>query len=328
MRRILLLKTGALGDMIYMSISINAASSIFPDCEIYLLTTQRYAEIYRDCPLIKKVFCIPSKIDIPNFLKLIPALRRKEFDVIFDLQGNLKTNFYCFLFGGRKRIGFYKKPAGKLFLTRGTRKGSGANPADTQMLFWGKIAKKIVCGKLQVWISEEKKKEFHKYLNRYGLKRKNYVVFHPSASAEWKTKLWISENWIALGNFFIKKGLQIVLIGDEYSKKLNEKIAQSINGKTVDLSGKTDFFQLSLLLENAAMLITTDSGPMHIGAAVGTRTIAIFGPTDPLLHCPARVIAIQAKIDCISCYKKKCSHISCMKQISSNRIIDAIEIEK
>ncbi|MCM8825818.1 MAG: glycosyltransferase family 9 protein [Candidatus Omnitrophica bacterium] len=326
MRRILILKTGAFGDMILTSVSINAASSIYPNYEIYLLTTLLYNEVYQDCPFIKEIFCFPSRFDVLGFLKLIIKLRQKNFDIILDLQGNLKTNFFSFLFGGRERIGFYKKPAGKLFLTRGIKKGSIANPIETQMSFWENIVSKNIYGKLQLWISEERKKEFHKYLNRYGLKRKNYVVFHPSASAEWKTKLWLTENWIELGNFFIKNGFQIVLIGDEHSKKLNEKIEQSINGKTVDLSGKTDFFELSLLIENAAMLITTDSGPMHIGAAVGTKTIAIFGPTDPLLHCPPQVMEVHSELDCAPCYKKSCTHISCMKEVSPDKIIDRVKI--
>ncbi|MCM8764432.1 MAG: glycosyltransferase family 9 protein [Candidatus Omnitrophica bacterium] len=326
MKRLLLLKTGAFGDMILVSVSINAVFSIFPGCEIYLLTTSKYAGIYQDCPLIKKIFSLPSKIDIPGFLKLIRKLRQKKFDIIFDLQGNLKTNFFSFLFGVNERIGFYKKSAGKLFLTCGIKKKSGTNPIDAQILFWEKIAKKSIHGKLQVWIPEEKKKKLYRYLHQNGLETKRYIVFHTSASAKWKTKLWIIENWIALGNSLARKGFHIVLIGDANSKGTHEKIGQSINGKVVNLSGDTDFFQLSLLIENAAMLITSDSGPMHIGAAVGTKTVGIFGPTDPLLHCPPSVVAIKAEVDCAPCYKKRCAHISCMKAISPDVIMDRVEM--
>jgi len=329
MKKILLIKTGAFGDMILTSLSVSIAHRVFPDCEMYLLTASPYYGIYRDCPFIKDIFILPSKKKLLSFLKLTKKLRQKKFDIIFDLQGNLKTNFFSFLFGGKQRIGLYKKSAGRFFLTRAIKKKSNLNPIKLQKVFWKDVSGNEFQEKPQIWIDEKKSEEFNRFLVRNKLDARNYVVFHPSASPEWKTKLWITENWITLGKFFSERNLKVVLVGDKNSMQLNHHIASSIKENVINLSGKTDFSEVALLIKNSRMLITTDSGPMHIGAAMSIKTIALFGPTNPKIHCPPEVNSISAKIDCIFCYKKKCNDMSCMKSISPEIVITEVsKIEK
>jgi len=327
MNRILLIKTGAFGDMILLSVSVNILHQIFPGSEIYLLTSENYAEIYRYCPIIKKIFTLSRDNNIVKFLKLFMNLRKMKFDIVFDLQGNLKTNFFSFLAGGTKTVGLYRRPIGKIFLTASVKKFSGVNPVEFQIRFWRKVINYCGDGKLQIWIPEEKKEKFHFFLDINGLEEKKFIVFHPSASKEWKTKLWKTEYWVELGNFFTRKNFPVVIIGDKNSVKLNKKIARSIQGRVVDLSGKTDFFETALLLKNAKFFITTDSGPMHMATATGTETIAIFGPTDPGYHCPPEVKYVKPHISCFPCYKKNCSSHLCMKSITPDILTSMLKIE-
>lgn len=324
MGKILLIKTGAFGDIILTSISIEIAAKSFPGYQIYFLTSQQYAEIYKNCPFIKKIFSLSPQKKITEFLRLTKKLRKERFEIIFDLQGNLKTNFFCFLFGGKRRIGFYKKKLGKLFLTKGIKKKHTLNPVQSQIFFWQKFLKREVNGNLHLWIDENRHKNF---LLQHSLKQKNYVVFHPSASKEWKTKLWITDYWVNLGKFFIEKNFKIVLVGDKNSLNLNTEIAKCLKINTINLSGKTNFSELAFLIKNSKMVITTDSGPMHLAAAAGVKTLAIFGPTNPAFHCPPGIKAINSQIDCIFCYKKYCQHHSCMKIVSPDKIITFLKFE-
>lgn len=327
MKKLLLIKTGAFGDIVLVSVSINIVSKFFADYEIYLLTALQYKEIYKNCRFIKEIFSLPPGKNPLSFFKFIKSLRKRHFDLIFDLQGNLKTNFYSFLLGGKKRIGLYKKNAGKFFLTRGIKKSSDTDPVIAQIELWKKIVGTDVVGKPEIWISDQTTRNFDEFLEIHGLQKKNYIVFHPSASPEWETKLWLIENWISLGKILSQKGFPIVLIGDKNAIKLNSKILASIE-TAVDFTGKTDFFQLALLIKHSKCLITTDSGPMHVGAAVGTETIAIFGPTNPALHCPQGVKAISAQVNCSPCYRKKCDRMDCMELITPEKIVQLMQIEK
>ncbi|MCX7705783.1 MAG: glycosyltransferase family 9 protein [bacterium] len=328
MKRVLLIKTGAFGDVILTSVSIRIAANLFSDYKIYLLTAHSYSEIYQDCPIIDKIFTLPSKMSLISFLQLIKDVRRLKIEVIVDLQGNLKTNFLCFILGGKKRIGLYKKPVGKLFLTHGIKKQSGFNPISLQEIFWKKVTGKKINGHPQVWIDDKRNRSFHIFLTQHGLEQKKYVVFHPSASPEWQTKLWIKENWFTLAEFFATRNFKVVLIGDKSSMKLNSEIAASMKHNIIDLTGKTDFFLLALLIKNARILLTTDSGPMHIGAAVRTETVAIFGPTNPELHSYPGIKTLKSEIPCSPCYKKKCKKMMCMKFITPQKVVHLLKILK
>ncbi len=324
-QKILLIKTGAFGDVVLCSFSINMVSKTYPDADVYLLTSEQYSEIHRDCGLLKGILALPNTRNIFHFIHFTKKLRRMKFQKIFDIQGNLKTNFYAFAFGGMKRIGLYKKILGKIFLTDAIKKKSGVNPVESQMLFWKKATGSQTGGCLQLWISGEKRKNFSVFLEKYKLSPKQYVVFHTSASNEWETKKWIHKYWVGLGDFFSKENLPVVLIGDRNSVELNGKIGKLINGKVVNLAGKTDFFELALVIQHAKLCITTDSGPMHVASAVGTETVAIFGPTNPYWHAAPGIKIVRSQIDCSPCYKKRCSHHSCMKSITPKKIIAVIE---
>jgi len=326
-QKILLIKTGALGDMVLFSFSINVASRAYKNTDIYLLTSEQYAEIYKDCNLIKQIFAMPEGRNIFHLFRIAKKIRKIGFQKIFDLQGNLKTNFYTFLFHGKERIGLYRKSPGKIFLTKSIKKKSGINPVDFQKIFWDKAVEARIEGELKLWISEEKKQCFSHFLKRYGILPKNYVVFNPSASIEWETKKWIPEYWACLVEFFSKKNLPAVFIGDKNSVGINEEIIKLVKGKTINIAGKTDFFELALVIQQSKMCITTDSGPMHIGSASGTDTIAIFGPTNPRWHAAPDVRIAKSDIACSPCYKKRCTHYSCMKLITPEKIIDLIRIE-
>ncbi len=297
-QKILLIKTGALGDMILFSFSINVASRAYTNADIYLLTSKQYVEIYQGCNLIKQIFAMPEGRNIFHLFNIAKEIRKMRFQKIFDLQGNLKTNFYTFLFRGKERIGLYKKSSGKIFLTKSVKKKYGINPVDHQKMFWNKTIGVKIEGELQLWIPEEKKQGFSHFFKKYGLLPKNYVVFHPSASIEWKTKKWIPEYWARLGEFFSQKNLPVVFIGDKNSVGINEQIIKLMKGKSINIAGKTDFFKLALVIQQSKMCITTDSGPMHIGSASKTDTIAIFGPTNPNWHAAPGVKTIKSKINC------------------------------
>ncbi|HOK79244.1 MAG TPA: glycosyltransferase family 9 protein [bacterium] len=324
MKHVLLIKTGAFGDMILFSVSIDIAAKIFHNSEISLLTTENYAEIYRDCPLIKQIFTLPNKKNIFKFTKIMMTIRTRNYDVTIDLQGNLKTNFFTFLIGSRQRIGLYKKQLGKLLLTQGIKKATGLDPINSQLKFWKQVTGSSISGYLQVWISNEKRKDFEKFLENYGLEAKKYIVFHPAASTQWQTKLWLTDHWVNLGNSLINKGFSIVLVGDKHARPINSKIASQIDGKIIDISGQTSFSDLALIIENAKTIITTDSGPMHLAAATRTFTVAIFGPTDPENHCPPGIVSVRAKNICPPCYQKRCSHHSCMRQIDADIILNLL----
>jgi ADP-heptose:LPS heptosyltransferase len=98
--------------------------------------------------------------------------------------------------------------------------------------------------------------------------------------------------------------------------------------ESIDLSGRTSLRDLACLYQKALLLITTDSGPMHLGAAVNTEAIAIFGPTSPARTGPYGKghTIVRAGLECSPCFKKKCESIKCMKAITAANVFDQVRL--
>ena len=99
---------------------------------------------------------------------------------------------------------------------------------------------------------------------------------------------------------------------------------------TINLIGKTDILQLGALLEMCDVCLTCDSGPMHIAAAVGTPTVALFGPTAPNRHRPygEEDTVIEKPVPCRPCYKRTChrqdTQFLCMKEITADEVVQTL----
>ncbi len=323
--KILVIKTGALGDIIIASTFFQTIRENFKEDKIYLLTKKIYKEFVEVCPILEKIFYLPEKFNIVGFLKLILKLRKEKFDIIFDIQGNLKTNVYTFLIGGKERYGFYRLKIGRIFLTKGVKKGEKIDPVNgvLSILKFLKIEKYVK--KMKIWISEEERVRFDEFFKNFGVsENKKIIAIHPLSGSGWITRRWLKENFAMLSDKLIEDGYQVIFIGSGEENYVNDIILKMKN-KPINLINKTNLFQLSLLLERSSLLITGDSGPLHIGVASGTKVLGIFGSSDPIIHSPPDAYYIYKKVDCSPCHKKICKSMKCMKEIKVEEVYKKIK---
>lgn len=329
-KKILIIKTGALGDIISSFHFFSTLKENFPNDEIYLLTQKIYKDAIALCPVFKKVFYLPKNFNLLEFLKMIKNLRKLKFDIICDIQGNLKTNFYSFIIGGEKRYGIYKRPIGKLFLTEGIRR---KKRKINGKIFYEKPKKskfellgiKKYIKELKIWIPEERREKFKDFIKNYNIdENKKWVIIHPLSTKGYIAKRWLKENFACLSDKLIEDGYEVIFIGKDDEKYVDDIILKMKN-KPKNLVNKTDFHDLCLLIENAHLVITTDSSPLHISSIFKTKVIGIFGPTDPEIICPKNAYYIYKKVDCSPCYKKKCKIMKCMKEIEVEDVYETIK---
>ena len=193
---------------------------------------------------------------------------------------------------------------GKIFLTKGIRKGERIDPVNgvLSILKFLKIEKYIK--KMKIWIPEEERVKFKEFLKDYGIdENKKIIVIHPLSGTGWITRRWLKENFAKLSDKLIEDGYLVIFVGSGENDYVNDIISEMKN-KPVNLINKTNLYQLSLLLEKSSLLITGDSGPLHIGVASGTKVLGIFGPSDPVIHLPPDTYYIYKKVDYSPCYKK------------------------
>jgi lipopolysaccharide heptosyltransferase II len=154
---------------------------------------------------------------------------------------------------------------------------------------------------------------------------KPLIVVH--TMSRWETKLWDSPNFVRLADRLIDKyGAQIIFSGQKQDSPSIEKIISLMSGQAVNASGKTSIKELACLLKYAQLVITTDTGPMHIAAAMGTPVVALFGPTAPWRTGPysKKAAIVTGQLTCSPCYSRTCKHISCMKAITVEDVLAAV----
>jgi ADP-heptose:LPS heptosyltransferase len=142
--------------------------------------------------------------------------------------------------------------------------------------------------------------------------------------AFWETKLWEEEKFAELSDrIWREMGLRVILTGG--TAEPLDRIRARMKTEAINLGGRTTLRELAYLYRQAALVITTDSGPMHLAAAVGTPLVALFGPTDPLRTGPYgpghRVIRLG--LACMPCFRKRCETKRCMREIAVGEVLTA-----
>jgi len=157
------------------------------------------------------------------------------------------------------------------------------------------------------------------------INKNKFVVFIPGSSKTNLLKRWGVNNFHLLSKLIEKIDTKIVLIGGpDDIEECNSLVLK--NKKIINLCNKINLIDLPILFENARYIIGNDTGPIHLASSTSTPLIQITGPTNPKLVKPfgKNVIALQSNINCKNCYKKNCSHHSCMSDISPDFIFKII----
>ncbi|MDO4434696.1 MAG: lipopolysaccharide heptosyltransferase II [Alysiella sp.] len=163
-------------------------------------------------------------------------------------------------------------------------------------------------------------------LNKYGLNRQHKIMAL-SAGAEFGTsKRWLPEHYAAVAQHYLAQNWQIWLFGSPKDTKISEYINNLTQNRCINLAGKTSLGEAIDLLACADGMVCNDSGLMHIAAAFGIKTVAVYGSTDPThtppLHENARFTSLN--LPCSPCFKRECplTHHNCMTQLLPERVIE------
>jgi ADP-heptose:LPS heptosyltransferase len=152
------------------------------------------------------------------------------------------------------------------------------------------------------------------------------VVLHPSA--RWRTKLWEVARWRELATALLAEGIGVILTGSREDEEMAESIVAGMNPPPVSLVGRLTLKQLVAVLRDVDLMITVDSGPMHIATAVRTPVVALFGPTDPLRTGPlgpGRIL--RRELPCSPCLQRSCrinDTYRCMRDLSVVEVLGAV----
>lgn len=247
---------------------------------------------------------------------LFRALRLGRYDLVVDLQGLLRSGIITKATQAPLRAGFTEAREGSRFFYTHTIKGGRDVHAVDRYL---RIAAALGCSTSDVVFDLPARAIASKKVQGIVEKTRDYIVLVPGA--RWETKVWPAERFGKLASKLPKTS---VVIGGGADKSRAEEVVRLSEGRAVSVAGETSLPDLVELMRRARCVVTNDSGPMHIAAALDVPVVAIFGPTSPLKTGPygIRHVVLQSGRKCVPCFKRHCSHTGCMSDISVEAVLE------
>ena len=335
--KILIVLIAGIGDLILASKAIRAVRNSNPESEIYLLTSTEAAPIAANYPYIDTVHSFPirelrkKKRYLLDILGIVRDLRKKDFALVLNMfrvtsfTGAMKMGLLFSLLKARSKIGHDRYGFG-WFLTQkvpaGTFEGSHIVDAMHEIaLRAGGVADGH--GIEVFWDPGIVSKWDASFAAHAG---KILVGINPGGDRE--NRRWAPERFASVAQKITEQfDAQIVLLGGPSEKNIARSIANSIPAEVSNLSGELFIDELPYVISRLDLLITNDSGPMHIAAATRTPLVAMFGPGDPTLFSPYTkpqfYRAIHKDIPCRPCEKEKCTRPTCLDLITTEEVLAA-----
>lgn len=336
-KSILVILVAGIGDLILASKSIRAIRNGYPDADIHLLTNSEAIPIAQNYSYVDYVWAFPiremrkDKRHLLDIMKLVLELRKIKFDFAVNLYtvsswlGAIKMGFLFLLLGTKEKIGHDSKGFG-LFIDKKVPVGAFQNRhfADA-MLDIALLAGGIPDTKsIEIfWDRECEKKWKYLFFKKTGVSQEIVIGVNPGGDR--LNRRWNPDYYTFLADRLIEDfEAKIVFLGGHGEEDIAGYIESKMKNDIVNLAGKLTLDDLVYLISRFDLLITNDSGPMHIGAAVGTRLVAVFGPEDPVLMGPyssPNLYRVVCKdVSCRPCNKKRCDRPICLDMITPEEV--------
>ena len=323
---ILVMSNTAIGDTLFATPAINLLRKNYPDKNIIALLSPKNYELFKTNPNIDEIITYRGKWG--NFLQVAFKLRAKNIDLTFIFHSNEpQATPLAFLSGSKYIIKIpndknefnflhYNPPIApqldEHFINRRLKQLSyiGIDEQSYQMEIYP----------LTSWYSEVDK-----------VLKDNVKYIGIQIGASTISRMWLIERWIDLVNRLLDYdiNLQVVLTGSESDRQLTDKVENSIqNQRVLNMAGVLDLCSAAALIDRLDLLITLDTGPLHIAAAVKTPTITISVAGNSVESNPIDKeiphVFIQKPITCSPCLDKRCKNATCMEQISTEEVLSAV----
>lgn len=321
-RKILIVKPSSLGDVIHSLPFLSALHECFPVAKIHWVIAKGLEGILEGNPLVSKLWIIDKdrwkKVGrIPGTIselgRLAGNLKSEDYDIVIDLQGLMRSGLITKATGAPVRIGFAEAREGSgLFYTHKVKGGRDIHAVDRYL----KVVRALGCDIDEVrfpmpLIKEpEKVRQLRRAIGDYAV-----IV----SGARWETKKWPPGQFAALASML---GMKSVVVGSAADLAISKVIEEQSRGRALSMAGETGLGDLIWLIRGAKIVITNDSGPMHIAAACGVPVVAVFGPTNPGRTGPygRNNVIVRSSVQCSPCYKRRCRDLRCMKEITAEQV--------
>jgi lipopolysaccharide heptosyltransferase I len=326
--RILLVRLGALGDIVHGLPVAAALRQRYPDAQIDWLVDSRHTAILDLVPVISRRIAVENG-DIADALRTIGMLRRERYDAAIDLQGLVKSAAFARFSGARRVIGFdrphLREKLASLFYSERSHPGDAAHIVDKNLSVLALFGIDERLRRFPIAVPESP--AVAPVAGRVAReRRRGFALVNPGAG--WPNKRWPTGRFGEVVSWMAEaRGLLPVVLWGPEEQDVAGRIVDSSNGAAM-LAPKTRIGDLLALSREARLMLSGDTGPLHLAAAVGTPIVALFGPTEPARNGPwdEADISLSRYGDCVCHYQRRCRRgRACIEDISVEDVRGAID---
>ncbi|WP_037324918.1 glycosyltransferase family 9 protein [Anaerovibrio sp. RM50] len=352
---ILVINLMHIGDLMLATPVLRTLRANYPQARITLLADKKLADLVVHNKWLDECLLIDKKGEdnsLPAFIKFIKRVRQKNYDLVINLHRNERASALA-AFSGAENIVGYSKPLFSLFFTKVMN-----NPSVAHHIGWGPFhlfppykyvpgwehqvhahlnvlkeslgIEKIDDGGLEMWVSEKDTESANKIWQDSFQKETKVVAFNIGAS--WITKRWIDSYFAQCADELLDRGYGVAFFGGPMDTEIvNNCISQMKNGESSLIkvfTGELSLGELAAMLKKCALMLTTDSGPMHVGVSQSVPVVTMFGasPVPGFYPYDAKDVLIKSPEPCHPCGIHQCPHegeqnLACMKNITAENVM-------
>jgi heptosyltransferase I len=329
--RILIVKLSSFGDVLHTLPTLEALRSAYPEAQITWLVEAAYAPLLAGHPALDEIWEAPrlrpsellSGGNLARLHRLLKQLRARPFDLVLDIQGLLKSAVWVALAKSPRKVGYDRTREGSYLAL--TERVPPYDPEAHAVRRYLNLAHYLGAPPAlpRFYLGLDAGVDIAALVpDEAG---RPLAVLHPGA--RWASKLWPAASWARLGEWLGDQGFQVALTGSRADQRLATEITTKTRSSILNLAGSTSLAQLAGILRKTRLAVTTDTGVMHLAAALGTPVVALFGPTAPWRTGPFgeghRVVRLE--MACSPCFKRHCPEPRCLTDLTPAQVLAACE---
>ncbi len=330
-KRVCIIKPSALGDVINALPALGVLRARWPGATIAWVVNHSFRGLLDGNPAIDEVIAYDragtrfSLGGLTRFARFLAGLRSREFDLAIDLQGLLRSGLMTGATGAPVRVGLadFREGSTRFYTHRIPPPPPESHAVDRLLRVAGAFGADVADARHVLPLGEPDRRWARSVLA--GVARPRLVL---NLGARWVTKRWPPEHFAEVARRADReRGAGLVAIGaPEDAPSVAALVATLAPLPVLDLCGRTSLPQLAALAAEADVVLSNDTGPLHLAAAVGARVVGVYTCTSPRLNGPygPRARAVETGVWCKASYVKTCDRLECMAELTPDRVWTAV----
>jgi lipopolysaccharide heptosyltransferase I len=335
--RILIVKLSAIGDVIHTLPAVAALRRAYPEAWLAWIVEKAGASLLRGHPDLDELITVDTHAWRANWWMglrhawyVTRHLRRAGFELCIDFQGLLKSALFAYVSGAPWRLGFprqmCREPLSVLFTNlHGPVVDPHLHVVDQLLELLKPLGVATTERRFTIPLTEADEHFGERVWRELRLSSDvPVVVLYPGAA--WETKRWGEQNFARLNDALIRRyQVRTLLTWGPGEELLVQRVARA-TAYMPAIAPATTLLQLAALLARCRAFVGGDTGPLHLAAAMGIPTVALFGPSNPQRNGPYGPghVVLQHKLPCSNCYQRTCDHWECLPGIEVDTVVKAV----